>query len=286
MLENRINSDLLKSSFTFFLKKGKFQDIEYVCSLSLTCRNPRCTCQDLRVEIRENNDKIKEDPLYIFYINLREKIISPDFRKDISSESLQFARAFIKEMEPEGWTTLQEFLIAAKMYIHDRTDLKELEVEFDDNLIDNNTMIAWHKIFPYAEQIIKEINGSIYLLDDHYCLQSDCRCTHVALSIVKIENNEAAEKRHSACYLSYNKNIVEPLDGPVTIDMKDIITKYSFELKKEYRKRHEILRKLYRDYRKRSVLTNTKTVPNISQSGRNDPCPCGSGKKFKKCCMI
>ena len=19
--------------------------------------------------------------------------------------------------------------------------------------------------------------------------------------------------------------------------------------------------------------------------GRNDPCPCGSGKKFKKCCM-
>jgi uncharacterized protein YecA (UPF0149 family) len=21
------------------------------------------------------------------------------------------------------------------------------------------------------------------------------------------------------------------------------------------------------------------------QVGRNDPCPCGSGKKFKKCCM-
>ncbi|HIT54889.1 TPA: SEC-C domain-containing protein, partial [Candidatus Galligastranaerophilus intestinigallinarum] len=20
--------------------------------------------------------------------------------------------------------------------------------------------------------------------------------------------------------------------------------------------------------------------------GRNDPCPCGSGKKFKKCCML
>ncbi|WP_231754381.1 SEC-C metal-binding domain-containing protein [Blastomonas sp. CCH2-A2] len=22
-----------------------------------------------------------------------------------------------------------------------------------------------------------------------------------------------------------------------------------------------------------------------SKTGRNDPCPCGSGKKFKKCCM-
>ena len=26
-------------------------------------------------------------------------------------------------------------------------------------------------------------------------------------------------------------------------------------------------------------------LPNrVSKAGRNDPCPCGSGKKFKKCC--
>jgi hypothetical protein len=25
--------------------------------------------------------------------------------------------------------------------------------------------------------------------------------------------------------------------------------------------------------------------PKVSPTGRNDPCPCGSGKKFKKCCM-
>lgn len=23
----------------------------------------------------------------------------------------------------------------------------------------------------------------------------------------------------------------------------------------------------------------------LAQPGRNDPCPCGSGKKFKKCCL-
>ncbi len=40
-----------------------------------------------------------------------------------------------------------------------------------------------------------------------------------------------------------------------------------------------------------------RTIPMIDQSpwpsdenpfkhvGRNDPCPCGSGKKFKKCCL-
>jgi len=28
----------------------------------------------------------------------------------------------------------------------------------------------------------------------------------------------------------------------------------------------------------------TKTVVKEKQTGRNEPCPCGSGKKFKKCC--
>ena len=27
-----------------------------------------------------------------------------------------------------------------------------------------------------------------------------------------------------------------------------------------------------------------KTVRGVKKIGRNDPCPCGSGKKYKKCC--
>ena len=37
----------------------------------------------------------------------------------------------------------------------------------------------------------------------------------------------------------------------------------------------------------RELLEKTKKVEPIRTSrevGRNDPCPCGSGKKFKKCC--
>ncbi|MBE9516589.1 MAG: SEC-C domain-containing protein [Proteobacteria bacterium] len=28
-----------------------------------------------------------------------------------------------------------------------------------------------------------------------------------------------------------------------------------------------------------------KTVHKLNNTGRNEPCPCGSGKKYKKCCM-
>jgi preprotein translocase subunit SecA len=38
------------------------------------------------------------------------------------------------------------------------------------------------------------------------------------------------------------------------------------------------------------ILANTKPVEPLhsdgSTPGRNDPCPCGSGKKYKKCCAL
>mgnify|MGYP005851107267 CR=1 FL=1 len=33
------------------------------------------------------------------------------------------------------------------------------------------------------------------------------------------------------------------------------------------------------------LLTPRTTIINRPEVGRNDPCPCGSGLKFKKCCL-
>jgi len=32
--------------------------------------------------------------------------------------------------------------------------------------------------------------------------------------------------------------------------------------------------------------TSVQLARNPAKIGRNEPCPCGSGKKFKKCCLI
>ena len=34
----------------------------------------------------------------------------------------------------------------------------------------------------------------------------------------------------------------------------------------------------------RKEYNKTRTVVNENKIGRNDACPCGSGKKYKKCC--
>lgn len=41
---------------------------------------------------------------------------------------------------------------------------------------------------------------------------------------------------------------------------------------------------MFREGRQRDVRNTTRTPSSGEKVGRNDPCPCGSGRKFKKCC--
>jgi len=38
-------------------------------------------------------------------------------------------------------------------------------------------------------------------------------------------------------------------------------------------------------YDENTILENSVPVSSLATAGRNDPCPCGSGKKYKKCCL-
>jgi preprotein translocase subunit SecA len=35
----------------------------------------------------------------------------------------------------------------------------------------------------------------------------------------------------------------------------------------------------------KKAYNKTKTIVNDQKVGRNDPCPCGSGRKYKQCCL-
>lgn len=44
---------------------------------------------------------------------------------------------------------------------------------------------------------------------------------------------------------------------------------------------------IFSEEKRKEIAKNykdSKTVRNENKVGRNDPCPCGSGKKYKKCC--
>ena len=47
-----------------------------------------------------------------------------------------------------------------------------------------------------------------------------------------------------------------------------------------------ILEKLQTEFVRPMIIPPTPLQLQNMKVGRNDPCPCGSGKKFKECCLL
>ena len=69
-----------------------------------------------------------------------------------------------------------------------------------------------------------------------------------------------------------------------------VTSEYFFERPGTMRRKHPVLyealeRVFNQDLRTRSVALRRELTRARSKFGRNSPCPCGSGRKFKKCCV-
>ena len=153
-------------------------------------------------------------------------------------------------------------------------------------------MIGYSEIFPFSRVLKINYNQLEILIDDQYCLKSDCDCMHSALTIMKIKDDKELDGYLAPAILyNYNKNNWE-IERHSRQCSSDEIRAIIEELKKSIpdisnilKSRHNKLRIMYRNYRVKKNLI-TAPVINAEKVGRNDPCPCGSGKKYKKCCGI
>ncbi|MGK5094457.1 SEC-C metal-binding domain-containing protein [Deltaproteobacteria bacterium TL4] len=146
-----------------------------------------------------------------------------------------------------------------------------------------------------------ELPDDKYAFIEAYCDEENCDCRRVFFSVFSENTRKCLavitygwEKRKY--YIDWmgdnDPNVIDSLVGlnlnllspqskfaPALLRKIDIVLKedplYVDRLKKHY--------KIYRT----EIDKQYKTAPLVSQFtvGRNDPCPCGSGKKFKKCCI-
>ena len=71
--------------------------------------------------------------------------------------------------------------------------------------------------------------------------------------------------------VSEPKNGMAPLCTSIRVDLEEI-------------EREKERKKLVKDVIKEIRSNTGKTIISNPKVGRNQPCPCGSGEKFKKCC--
>jgi hypothetical protein len=247
------------------------------------CPNPICICGYAALRLfRDPPGEMEESaPEFRFDLDLIERALATA-EKEGRRYDRNIGQALVEQMREEDWQLLWQHYFAFK-----ETPDEELETHFPVAEIEaSRAMVAFQEVLPFTDDLLVEADGSHFLFDDQYCVRSDCNCTTAYLTLVEKVTEECIEKPDMAVLsIDYRSGQwqVEDLAGK-DADLLERLAKQliSKENRVRIEERHKRLRSLYR-IDKRSHHSPARST--TRKLGRNAPCPCGSGKKYKKCCI-
>jgi hypothetical protein len=258
----------------------------YRCEVSV-CHNPVCTCRTVDMKLIPLQVGSGELPTRHLSIDLIERALVTDHKRVSSEEERQFAESLLASLDDDDFTTLAAVHFGLKNRLTEAAGPDEIDAHFDFEEIESNgAMSVYSDVLPFGDRLLVTIDGRQCVIYDHYCLQPKCPCANALLDIVYVDEVARKGKSIGAVWVNYRKRRWKPEDLPVSQDLGTLSTCVERDIPDLYaalQKRHARLREIYASCRNR-MYPPQKSVQRV-RVGRNDPCPCGSGLKFKKCCL-
>lgn len=278
---------------SFLVTIQQESDLEkYACRLDI-CKNPVCSCTTVgfglyRV-VGSGIEPSEEDMAASFDIDIYKKVIDRQ-KGSLSPKDRHYAELFISQIREEDWTMLRREFYEYKTALTEKADLDAVSCTFPIEQIESRgAMIGYKEILPYGRDIYFHRGDLKIIVDDQYCVRSDCNCSDACLAFIPVgEDNVINGQVMEGVFVDYRTgrwSFREPVRKISDAErmFKTALEEQQRDVYAHLRKRHQTLKKLYQNYRKQSLALGP-AERKAAAVGRNAPCPCGSGKKFKKCC--
>jgi len=276
------------------------------------CQNVECPCADVTFHFRE----VAETGQSVGSAAAFEACVNPETWVEVNSPQrnapeLAMVTEFLRDYPAEERLVFAE-RARKKRVLAQR--LREYRLDLNDDEIERGTLVAYSEIASENGSIGKgghafgyrvEYQGREFLIEDMYCSNPNCNCKVAHLRFFEYTPGAGPDA---------SDLLKEAFLGKVTFDGKFGIEEYhkwnrpeadqivsewwkqfSDEipvLKWRYGKVKEVARRSRRKpttssrvpARIGAALVDRPAISIASAAGRNDPCPCGSGKKYKRCC--
>ena len=247
------------------------------------CRDPKCDCKGVGIKVVNHKYKVS------FFIDFETGTYVDD---DYSKEEREIIESFVMVMNSGK----------NKSFNIDFFKIKYREVKKQwlvrKNRIRSHklgTMMPFSDIFGEGDNIVMKIGDKNYWLHDAYCVTPNCHCTTVALNLFDDADSSGRRKHNISFVYNYaegsvdditgeNRELLEEIDLPFSNSMIDTFNRRREKIRKEVEP--FVVEKIKR-WKQRVIKKREKELLKRLEKrvGRNDPCPCGSGKKYKKCCL-
>ncbi len=268
-------------------RRGEMME-KYECVIS-ACINPVCTCGTVHLDFTPAPGASEnDDPLTPHRVNIDIVKRKLDLKGKIPKPEKKFAKKVLSELTKKDFNFLLNKYLEYKNKITEEAGPEDIDGYFDYEEIERDGLMStYNAVMPFADRIRFEIGGVDYTFFDMYCVLPDCSCTRTNLDIKYTLKKEYPDKEICSISLDYKKKRWEEYEGDFsTIPLKTIKSGVMRQIPDFYKilmKRHQRLKAIYVHCREKEYTP--KQPVQQRKIGRNAPCPCGSGKKYKKCCM-
>lgn len=286
------------------LQQGAFVGRKFQAQLTV-CQDPFCACASVQfrcARVDEGASSESSEPTREFWIEVldRRAITSRDAqRKD--AESIRLAQAITSELTDSDWRELFRWFRFMKAYAIQTCPVHEIDTS---NLpyVDPGELVGFAEVFPWGCPLEFPLEGVLWTVDELYCVEPRCTCKEAMLLFLR--NSEVPGKvltKPPALMYNYKTRAVSvpgvwPANAPSKTVLVQALEQATPSLRLQLEMRHTILKALY--LRRQAAHLRGK-IAEIEESidsmatlparalkiGRNEPCPCGSGKKYKYCCL-
>lgn len=268
----------------------KLEDAFAAAVIDYYCVNPQCDCTDISLHFVEldTNNRLK-DSLGTVRLNINNWKLTDIKIIDKPIITRQVIAKFRGELDKETKALFLERFAESKAF--GKINLTD---PVDDLALENGSCFGYVEV--YGKKDIEKFNfkykDKSYFVDDQYCIEPDCKCNEVILTFFEIVPGRKTQDAEFAIRLDLTKGSYQEEFNAFAHknELKEIVDCFKNHFNNDF----SLLRTRYlqmkefgekRNQRRKQKLETQKPKQIISSKvGRNDLCPCGSGKKYKKCC--
>ena len=247
---------------------------------------------DIRKHVLEYDDVMNQQR-EVIYAERRKILRGEDLKENIffmldkiiESEMDQYANA---KLYPEEWTLDGLIEDAEKIYAPEgKLKKEELEAMSRDELEETLKKTA-HDAYAAREQLFGEENMRelekvvmLRVVDNHWMEHLD----RMDMLREGINLRAYGQRNPLVEYKIEALDMFEAMEAAIQTDIAKLMYRVSI-VTQEQQQLQDRLQTARASHGEESSAAETKKKPqrNKSDIGRNDPCPCGSGKKYKNCC--
>lgn len=204
--------------------------------------------------------------------------------EDYTEREIAILKAFIEFLlSPENTSLNFGFFKRNYEFIKNKVRCRRDAIES----FDLGSFLSYRDILWDEGDIKININRENYMIVDGYCVSPNCTCKEVALSFLEDVHKLGVRSPDFSFIYDYITGTYRDLRGVSDQEVKNIISGIPESKNKKFEKRHLKLKKDVEKEVQKKIQEN-EFIPNEKRKrklGRNDPCYCGSGKKYKKCCL-